>query len=56
MGYWKNMITSQEVDDWLMERGDAERKELTEDLNNKAKTTCEWETTTETKGEQDDAN
>ena len=35
MGYWKNLITDQEVDDWLMSRGEGERRELTEDFKEK---------------------
>lgn len=47
MSYWGNLIVGQEIDDFLMSLGDGERRELMEDLNEKAKQSCEWETTTE---------
>ena len=48
MSYWGNLMAEQEADDYLMSLGDGERRELMEDLEKKAKQTCEWETTTET--------
>lgn len=48
MSYWGNLMAEQEADDYLMSLGDGERAELMEDMNNKAKQTCAWETTTET--------
>lgn len=48
MSYLGNLMAEQEADDYLMSLGDGERRELMEDLDNKAKLTCEWEITTET--------
>lgn len=48
MSYWGNLMAEQEADDYLMSLGDGERRELMKDFEEKAKLTCEWETTTET--------
>ena len=48
MSWQGNLMAEQEADDYLMSLGDGERRELMEDLEKKAKQTCEWETTTET--------
>lgn len=48
MSYLGNLMTEQKADNYLMSLGDGERRELMEDLERKAKLTCEWETTTET--------
>lgn len=52
MSYWGNLMAEQEADDYLMSLGNGERRELMEDLEKKAKLTCEWETTSQT-GEED---
>ena len=48
MSYSGRLMAEQEADDYLMSLGDGERRELMEDLEDKAKLTCEWETTTGT--------
>lgn len=53
MSYLGRLMAEQEADDYLMSLGDGERRELMEDLENKAKLTCEWETTTQA-GEEDE--
>lgn len=53
MSYLGHLMAEQEADDYLMSLGDGERRELMEDLEDKAKLTCEWETTTQA-GEEDE--
>lgn len=52
MSYWGNLMAEQEADDYLMSLGDGERRELMEDFEEKAKLTCEWETTAETENDE----
>lgn len=47
MSWQARMMAEQEADDYLMPLGDEARRELMEDLEEKAKQTCEWETTSE---------
>lgn len=56
MSYLGHLMAEQEADDYLMSLGDGERRELMEDLEDKAKLTCEWETTTETEEDEQKNN
>ena len=56
MSYLGHLMAEQEADDYLMSLGDGERRELMEDLEDKAKLTCEWETTTETEEDEQKDN
>lgn len=56
MSYLGRLMAEQEADDYLMSLGDGERRELMEDLEDKAKLTCEWETTTETEEDEQKDN
>ena len=52
MSWQDDAMTDQEMANALFNMGEAEWRDMMKDLEDKAKLTCEWETTTETEEDE----